>query len=99
MRVLFERSGGFTGTKLSLSLDVDSLPTEDALRLKNLLEKSNFYGLPGKLRSAGAQQDRFTYRLTVESDQGTQSLEAAESAVPSEMRPLLEWLTRNSLHK
>ena len=84
---------------MRLSLDVDSLPAEEALRLKELLKESNFFDLPGRLMSAGVQADRFTYRLTVESDQGTRSVEAAESAVPGEMRPLLEWLTRNSLHK
>ncbi len=99
MRVLFERSGGFAGSRLRLSLDVDSLPNEEASRLKSLLERSKFFKLPGKLVSPAGQPDRFTYRLTVESDQGTHSLEAAESAVPGEMRPLFEWLTRNSIRK
>ncbi len=96
MRVLFERSGGFAGIRLQLSLDVDSLPAEDASRLKSLLARSRFFELPEKLTSAGIHPDRFTYRVTVESDQGVQSVEAPESAVPREMRPLLEWLTQNS---
>ena len=99
MRVVFERSGGFLGTKLRTSLDVDDLPTEDASHLRNLLEQSRFFELPPELASPGTQPDRFTYRLTVESDRGSRTVEAAESAVPAEMRPLLEWLTRTSLRR
>jgi hypothetical protein len=99
MRVLFERRGGLAGTKLDLSLDADLLPAQDALRLKSLLEDSRFFELPGKLAPRGTQPDRFTYRVTVESEKGIRIVEAAESAVPAEMRPLLDWLTRSSRTK
>jgi hypothetical protein len=96
MRVIFERFGGFAGLRLHSSWDVDSLPEEEARRLKALLIQSRFFELPGDLVSPRGQPDRFTYRLTVESDQGSRTMEAAESAMPLEMRPLLEWLNRNS---
>jgi hypothetical protein len=96
MRIVFERTGGFAGTRLRTSVDLESLPAQDALQVRSLLEDSRFFELPGRLVSSGAKPDRFTYRVTVESENGTHIVEASESAVPNEMRPLLDWLSRNS---
>ena len=94
MRVFFERSGGFAGRKLQASLDLRSLPPEDARRLEELLERSRFFELPLKLEPPGPAADRFTYRVTVESENGSRTVEAGEGAVPPGMRPLIDWLTR-----
>jgi len=94
MRILFERSGGFAGRKLHASLDVQSLSAEDARQLQELLERSRFFELPSKLETPRAGADRFTYRVTVETEDGARTIEAGEGAVPAPMRPLIDWLTR-----
>lgn len=94
MRVRFERSGGFTGRKLQASLDLQSLSPEDARQLQELLECSRFFELPSKLETSRPGADRFTYRVTVETENGARTIEASEGAVPAGMRPLIDWLTR-----
>ncbi len=93
MRIWFERSGGFAGRRLRGSLDSSSLPETQARHLTELLERSHFFDLPLKLESASGA-DRFSYKLTVETPSGSHTVEAGEAAIPPELRPLLDWLTR-----
>jgi len=93
MRILFERTGGFAGLKLKATLDAESLPPQQARRLRKLLEESRFFELPLRLEGPVSRPDRFKYRLTVENNNCIHTVQANEDAVPSEMRPLLDWLT------
>jgi hypothetical protein len=93
MRIFFERTGGFAGLKLKASLDAASLTPQQARRLRKLLEQSRFFELPLRLEASVSRPDRFRYRLTVESNNCVHTVQAAEDAIPPEMRPLLDWLT------
>jgi hypothetical protein len=93
MRVLFERTGGFAGFKLQGTLESAALPSSQAHRLKQLLRQSRFFELPESLKSAGSGVDRFNYRITVETEEGSHTVEAGDAAVPGELRPLLDYLT------
>ena len=97
MRILLERSGGFAGITVRRRLDSDDLPASETRRLQSLLRKSRFFELPSRLVSAEAAPDRFEYRVTVETQGGTQTVEASDSAVPPELRPLLDWLMRRGI--
>ncbi len=99
MRILFERSGGIVGRSIRVSLDSASLPERQARRLAELLEQSHFFDLPVKLESTRPGADRFSSRVTVETDAGSHTIEAAEAAVPADLRPLLDWLTRSLFPK
>ena len=94
MRIHFERTGGFAGRKVQLTLDSTSLPPSQARHLRSLLARSHFFELPIRLRAQAVGPDRFHYRITVEENERSHTVEAAEAAVPAEMRPLLDWLTR-----
>ena len=93
MRVLFERTGGFAGLKLQGILDSAALSRTQARRLKELLRQSRFFELPPLVKSADKGIDRFCYKITVETENGTHTVEAGEAAVPIELRPLLDYLT------
>ena len=93
MRILFERTGGFSGLKLKASLDADSLPRQEARRLHRLLQQSHFFDLPLNLEARTSRPDLFQYRLIIEDDNCVHTLQASEDAIPAEMRPLLDWLT------
>jgi hypothetical protein len=99
MRIWFERTGGFAGRSLHGLLDSTSLPELQARRLAELLDQSHFFALPQKLESPSPGADRFSYRVTVETDSGSHTVEAGEAAVPPELRPLLDWLARSLFHK
>jgi hypothetical protein len=92
MRILFERTGGFAGGKLEGSLDCSTLSRAQFRRLRRLLDKSGFFELPPLLESYGPGADRFSYRVTVESEGRAHTVEADEAAIPDPMRPLLDFL-------
>jgi len=52
MHILFERTGGFAGLKLKASLDAESLPPQQARRLRKLLQQSRFFKLPLRLEAS-----------------------------------------------
>jgi hypothetical protein len=93
MRIIFERTGGFAGMKLKASLDDESMPPQEAGRLRKLLADSRFFELPLRMEAADSHPDRFQYRLTVEDSNCVHTVQACEDAVPPQMRPLLDWLT------
>lgn len=99
MRIVFERTGGFAGRKIQGSIDSSMLPVAEARRLTRLIEQSRFFELPPVLEPAHPAADRFSYRVTVESEQGRHTVEASEAAVPSPMRPLLDYLTRSVISR
>ena len=95
MRIFVERTGGFTGIKLKGSLDSSTLPLPQARRLKQLLKKSGFFDLPPVLESNAPGADRFSYKVTVETEEGKHTIEAGEASIPGSMRPFLDFLTRS----
>ncbi len=98
MRISFERTGGLAGMKLQRVIDSKDLLPADAKRLAALLKRSRFFDLPPELECASPGMDRFHYRLTVENDEGTRTVEASDASIPDEMRPLIDWLSCLSRH-
>ncbi len=92
MRILFERTGGFAAIKLQRMFDSANLSPAEAKQLESLVQKSCFFDLPFELKNGAPVADRFHYKLTVETDRGSRTVEASESAIPPSMRPLLRWL-------
>jgi hypothetical protein len=45
MKIVFERTGGIMGRKVSLSLDLDKLSPDQSATLKRLVEESDFFNL------------------------------------------------------
>jgi hypothetical protein len=95
MRIIFERTGGFAGRKIQGTVESSSLSERQAKRLRELLDKSSFFHLPEKLTPEISGADRFYYKITIESETGIHTVEAAEAAIPPHLRPLLDWLTRS----
>ncbi len=95
MRIRFERSGGFAGRSIRGLVDSSSLPEVQARHLAELIEQAHFFDLPLKLVSTGPGADRFSYKVTIETESASHTVEAGEAAIPPELRPLLDWLTRS----
>jgi len=91
MQVSFERSGGVIGAPIGLNLDSTNLPPDQAAQLRQLIEAADFFNLPTALPST-PQPDRFQYRLTVQDGNRQHQITVGEAAVPSLLRPLLDWL-------
>ena len=91
--ILFERTGGFMGRKVSLTIDLDSIPSDQAETLRGLLETSNFFSLPAS-SSAAPVPDEFFYRITVTTETIEHAVETSDTSMSEELRPLVEELRR-----
>jgi hypothetical protein len=91
MQILFERSGGFAGMTVTLTVDTASLSADVAAQLRNLVAAADFFHLPAELLTP-AQPDRFQYRVAIEENGQNHIVTVGEAGVPDTLRPLLEWL-------
>ena len=74
IHVTYSRNGGFMGDCSVVNLDTNSLPSAEALQLRNLINSSNFFELPSKsLPPPKGAADYVQYRITIESDDGRKS--------------------------
>lgn len=93
MQVLFERTGGFAGLRLSISVDSQSLEQEELEQLQDELIRADFFHLPTMIdEPIGA--DRFEYRISVEWGEQSHSVTVSETAIPDDLRPLVNRLER-----
>jgi len=94
-KILFERTGGIMGRKVSVTIDMDDLPGEQAELLGDLLDEADFFELPADLTKS-AVPDAFTYNITVFSDEGQHSVRVSDTTAPDDLRPLLEELSKRA---
>ncbi len=92
MKIDFERSGGFTGIRLTASLDTKSMSAKEGLRLEKLVEKARFFELPEKPSKLTQGADQFFYNVTVEIAGKRHTVQTDEMAAPEALRPLLRHL-------
>lgn len=92
MRVYLERTGGFAGMSRTTKVDTTAIPQDTAKQLPQLLQDSDFYNLPDYIDSSSPKPDSFYYRLTVENNGQTHTVSVGESAVPNNLKPLIEWV-------
>jgi hypothetical protein len=94
-KILFERTGGFMGRKVSVTINMDDLPKEQAEMLTEFLDESDFFKLPADLTKP-AVPDSFTYNITVVKEH---SVRVSDTTAPEELRPLLEELSKQARTK
>ena len=94
-KIFFERTGGFMGRKVSLTIDLDDLPAEQVDLLDELLDEADFFELPSDLTKS-AMPDAFTYNITVSSETRQHSVRVGDATIPDDLRPLLEELSRQA---
>ena len=94
-KILYERTGGFMGRKISMTIDLENLPDEQAEMLADLLDDADFFKLPADLTKA-AMPDSFTYQITVSSEKGEHSVRVGDATAPDDLRPLLDELSRQA---
>ena len=92
MRIKYERTGGFAGMKMSLEVDTQELPEDQAEKLIDLLDDADFEELPAKLLPARPGMDQFTYKVEIDGKRGRHAIETSDSAIPEKVRPLIDFL-------
>ncbi|ABA22557.1 conserved hypothetical protein [Trichormus variabilis ATCC 29413] len=104
MRVLLERTGGFTGISKKINIDTSQLPPQQAEELSRLVTAAGLFQLPtlqgdgvpptvnyGLNPTAG---DRFQYQITLEDNGKTHTIIVNEAVLPHSLKMLIEWLNQ-----
>jgi hypothetical protein len=95
-RIYFERSGGFAGISISTTVDTQSLPPDEAHRLQGMIDNAKeFFDLKTPLQSSLPKRatDFFKYKITIETEEKQKTVETNDTNMPSELRPLISYLT------
>lgn len=96
MRVSLERSGGFAGISQTNSVSTGQMPAEEAKKVADLVDAAGFFELPSVIRSTEPGEDRFQYKITVETEHGTHTVQVDEAALPPRLQPLLNWMKNSA---
>lgn len=92
MKIELVRTGGQGPiSRRSVSLDVSQLPETEALKAQQLVASAHFFDLPEKLPSK-PMPDSFDYRISVEQEGHTHTVQMNQSVVPEHVQPLVDWL-------
>ncbi len=92
MKITFEQSGGFAGLNRRLEIDTEELKSIDAVVLMMLIDEANFFSLPARIISPRPQPDRFSYSITVTTNEGTHTVNVSEEAITEGVEKLVRWL-------
>ena len=93
MHIAFVRTGGFAAIRLTVSLDTEELPADQASHLGKLVKEADFFELPERLEPEAYGADRFEYQVTIGVEHKRHSVVVHEAAAPESLRPLLNYLT------
>ena len=92
MQINFERTGGFSGMRMTVNIDTESLSSKEACELHELVNSSNYFELPAVIASSTFGADRFCYRITVEDQGRKHTVQMTDEAIPDELQQLFSKL-------
>ena len=98
LRISIERSGGFAGITMKTAVDEKDLAPEEAQKLHEMVEETDFINLPGKIIPRSPKPDRFQYELSLEKSGRQYTVTVNEEAMPEKLRPLVKWLIEKARH-
>jgi hypothetical protein len=97
MRIEFQQSGGVAGIRRPvLTIDTASLPAEEAQRWHDLVDAADFFNLASAGPPAAAR-DAFSYRITVDLDGHTHTIQAHAGGATPALHTLIEHLRQAAL--
>jgi hypothetical protein len=98
MKIYFEQSGGFTGIDNNILIDSNSLDTEEASELQQLLDNANFFDLPSEPAAPLHGADYLEYKITIETNDNKQhSIKTTDLTMPPNVGPLIRYLRRKAV--
>jgi len=94
--IWFERSGGFGGMTLKTEIDSDSLTSDELENIHQWIEQMHFFEVQISDSLSLGQPDQFTYKIKLESDDKSRSLEFNDSTIPVNFNPLVRYLVKKA---
>ncbi len=92
MQIRFVRTGGFAGMRLSTDLNTDTLNSDESREVRALVDSSGFFDLPKTITPTSKGADQYSYSIIIEEGQKTHTVQFSETAMPSGLRPLINYL-------
>jgi hypothetical protein len=92
MFVELKRTGGFAGLATRKAIDSNALQQEDAKTLQKLIDGAQFFQLPVAIPASGPGADRFHYKLTVDSEGRSHTVDVDEAAASPALKSLIQWI-------
>ena len=96
MKIYFERSGGFTGIRMAVTLDTDSLSQDEVRRIKEMVDAARFFDLPSGSPSPKKGADYFQYKITTEVEGRKHTVVISDVALQPTLRPLVDYLVNRA---
>jgi hypothetical protein len=93
----FKRSGGISGTRIAETIDSRNLSDQDAGTLRELIDLSNFFGLPPKICAREPVPDSFQYEISILAGSRSHKVIVCDEAGPTELHNLIDWLNDKAL--
>ena len=93
-KIYFSRSGGFDGFNLNTTISLHELNQEDASELKNMIAESGILNLTNPPSKPG--EDLFSYTITIESSQKSQTIVIDQKEISSDNEKLIDFLTKKA---
>ncbi len=96
IHVEVKRTGGFGGLVTTRSADTDSLSTEDARQLRDLVDGLDFEAMQHLPESTRSVPDAFQYDLVISRGAENLRLRVRDPDVPAELRPLIQFVMQRT---
>lgn len=98
LTVSFRRTGGlFAGNVLATSVSVDDLDDAQQETLRRYLEQADLQALAERSPITGPGADTYQYNITVDDGTKRSEVTVTQTAVPDDLRPLIEWLEQRAM--
>jgi hypothetical protein len=99
-RIEFRRSGGlFAGNQLETELELGQLDPDRQRQLRQALSELDIAQLARRSPLRGPGADAYQYDLTIDDGHTRHQLTATATAMPTQLRPLIDLLEQHALHQ
>lgn len=95
MIIKVERSGGFTGIRISREINVNDLPSTFILTAKKIMTDEKADSLPLKSLPRGAA-DHYTYKISISDGTQQKIIECDQFSIEDDLKSLVEYIEKNS---
>ena len=96
MKIKIERSGGYAGLNNTFSADDSILGSSEVHQIREWLKNSKFFDLPSSPLPKKGAADYFTYRITIQDNDQTHTVNTTDVTMPLDLRPVVDLVLNKS---
>lgn len=97
--IWFERNGGFGGLTLRTEIDNKTMDMAEADSIRKMIDQINFFEVQISDSLSLGMPDQFTYKIRMERDDKSRTLEFNDSNLPVNFHPFIRYLVQKARSK